>query len=1106
MAFKRKLRKISKWIGVLLAVLIVIGTLSLLAVKHFVNPDLIKDKILTVLSERAGGMGDIEDIELKFFYRPHVVITGGKMSIPDKLDASFETLIVYPKLFPLLKGDVDPSYVKLVNPKVKLFLHESPGDISVPAAEPLSMEGLKAEVIKVLEFLDTNEKHSKVEIKNGQLSIVKENEDNFYLNRFNATLQYPNDRLNLYISGGSNLSERIVLNGWVNTVTYDARGSLRLFNSHPHKVLNLIDPGMNLFSDSSVDVTLGFDIKELEVFDLKLKSPKHSLTLAKGDEELRISGRDLDVDIYADQKSARVNLNKSHLLSPGLKANGSFVADNEKGEMSLSISGEDVTVVPTRKGVLIAAGDNHIVNTIFKIVKGGKVPKVTLNGKGSSLKNMFHKGNYVVKGNLVDGDIFVPGADLELTDVSGDALINHGLLNGTNLKAKMGNSSGTDGTLTVGTEGPIGPLNLEIQADADLNDITPLLKRFVKDEGFQQELAQITNINGRAQGTLIVGDKKKNPEVSFSAESYKLSADYGRVPYVVEIEGSKFDYVDKAIELGGMDVSVGKFSSNIESGSFEWQQDRILSLNTKETSFDLKEFYQWLTSHESMLKHMGPIESMSGIVRMSPLSFSGPVLSPREWTIESSGEISNATVAIKGLQELVTSTRMSFNITPQNISFPETRLDSGESSVFVNFNMWDYLSNAFGLELDFKGSMSAAASNAVSELVKVPRQIEVMGNVSISDSSVKIESIKDTENKSDHTQLTISGGPKKEYTLDISLDADSFKWAEPESGEETKSQTNVTETQESPSENDSKGSRSPIYGSVRFNSGDFHYGGFNWDSIGGDVEFQGDLIDINIKEANLCGISTPGFFEVATPALKLDFKPYSEKEDFANTIDCLFEKTGIISGDYDIDGNIFSNGKSGAVVKSLEGELNLSSNDGQVHQHGGLVKFLSVLNFGEIFRGKGPDFSEEGFPYSFLVVNSEIKEGQMNIKQAVMDGPSLKIVGTGVIDLVEKTLDLEVVVIPLLAVDSVIDKIPILSAVFGEKSSSIPIKITGSLYDPEFSQTSPHAIKSGLLTIIKQTLNLPVTLIKPVDTGLKDEKAKEEERREKVHEENGEQN
>ena len=140
-----------------------------------------------------------------------------------------------------------------------------------------------------------------------------------------------------------------------------------------------------------------------------------------------------------------------------------------------------------------------------------------------------------------------------------------------------------------------------------------------------------------------------------------------------------------------------------------------------------------------------------------------------------------------------------------------------------------------------------------------------------------------------------------------------------------------------------------------------------------------------------------------------------------------------------------------------------------------------------MFRGQGPDFKKEGFRYDRLTASADINDGKINISKAVMEGPSLKVLCEGYVDLVNDKLDLELIVIPVMAVDSVIDKIPLISYIFGDSNVSIPIKITGDLSNPSVSQISPSAIRFGLLGLIKQTLNIPATIILPVKRAEKNE-------------------
>jgi hypothetical protein len=74
----------------------------------------------------------------------------------------------------------------------------------------------------------------------------------------------------------------------------------------------------------------------------------------------------------------------------------------------------------------------------------------------------------------------------------------------------------------------------------------------------------------------------------------------------------------------------------------------------------------------------------------------------------------------------------------------------------------------------------------------------------------------------------------------------------------------------------------------------------------------------------------------------------------------------------------------------------------------------------------------------------------------------------------------------------VIEKIPLLKTVLGKDFVSIPIMVTGDISDPKIEELSTHTIGAGLLGIIKQTLNIPVTLVKPLDSGKNKEEAESE--------------
>jgi hypothetical protein len=91
----------------------------------------------------------------------------------------------------------------------------------------------------------------------------------------------------------------------------------------------------------------------------------------------------------------------------------------------------------------------------------------------------------------------------------------------------------------------------------------------------------------------------------------------------------------------------------------------------------------------------------------------------------------------------------------------------------------------------------------------------------------------------------------------------------------------------------------------------------------------------------------------------------------------------------------------------------------------------------------------------------------------------MKIVCQGYIDLANNQMNVTALIAPLKTIDFVINKIPIVRYILGGSLISYPIGIKGSLDNPDVTQIPLSAVGSGLLRILKRTLQLPVKIIQP---------------------------
>jgi len=364
----------------------------------------------------------------------------------------------------------------------------------------------------------------------------------------------------------------------------------------------------------------------------------------------------------------------------------------------------------------------------------------------------------------------------------------------------------------------------------------------------------------------------------------------------------------------------------------------------------------------------------------------------------------------------------------------------------------------FILPLDLKvpASLDSFSLNAMKDRLKVESAVLTWG-----DDRVALQGL---------VKLSPNGA-----VLDLDLSADNLEWE------------NVAEMIRRDRREDDLASEEdqwdlPVQGILRFKTERFKYDQLTWNPFHADISFSDKGVDVAVSEANLCGISTPGTLRISPEGLRLDFKPASNDQDLAPTLTCLGDKKGLVTGKFDLKGALMSRGKAEGLLKSLRGDVEFLANNGRIYRHGLLAKIFAFLNVAGIFRGEIPDVTQEGFPYDSMEAKGSLENGKLVLKEGLMNSPSMEIACEGDIHLFDKELDLRFLVAPLKTVDLVVKNIPLVSDVLRGTLVSIPVKVTGPWQDPKITALSPSSVGSGLLGIMKRTVQLPFKII-GVPTG-----------------------
>jgi hypothetical protein len=334
---------------------------------------------------------------------------------------------------------------------------------------------------------------------------------------------------------------------------------------------------------------------------------------------------------------------------PQMSLSGHLISSLDESQLRMEIEGRNIDVKTTRQAALALSGENTVIRDIFEVLKGGTVPLITLTAQGQSPSDLGNMDTVVIRGQMRDGDIFIPGVQLDLTDTTGDVVISHGILEGENLRARLGNSTGQNGKLKLGLVGDSAPFHLDTDVRADLSQLPPILDRLIDDKDFRSELAKIEDLKGNANGKLVLGEDVNNVDVTVAASDIHLTARYRGIPHPVAITGGNFSYAGAGIGVSQLSGSLGRSTLTDLSGGLEWGKKTELEISSARCSLYLAEIVPWLASFDALREGLTYYGGGKGGIAISALKVKGPLQTPRNWQFDVAGEVED--LLLKNLPE-----------------------------------------------------------------------------------------------------------------------------------------------------------------------------------------------------------------------------------------------------------------------------------------------------------------------------------------------------------------------------------------------------------------------------------------------------------------------
>ncbi len=280
-----------------------------------------------------------------------------------------------------------------------------------------------------------------------------------------------------------------------------------------------------------------------------------------------------------------------------------------------------------------------------------------------------------------------------------------------------------------------------------------------------------------------------------------------------------------------------------------------------------------------------------------------------------------------------------------------------------------------------------------------------------------------------------------------------------------------------------KGKPLPLRGTVAFHADSFTAAGYTLSPLDATLAFGQGASKIALRQAAVCRVPLSGTAEIKAGAMRLGLSSHGRGMPAEEALACLTGRDLHITGDMDLDLRLQADGPPAGLLGSLSGSASLTARDGRIRRYDTLAKVLSVLNLTELLRGKVPDLGAEGLGYNKIVIAGSFDHGVFTLKEGVMDGAVLDMVGEGSVDLPQRRIDMLLLVAPFKTADAVIRHVPLLGYIMRDTLITIPVEVRGSVEDPAVRVLPLKEVGSSLLDMMGRTLNAPFKLLRDVLPG-----------------------
>ncbi|MBW1724073.1 MAG: DUF748 domain-containing protein, partial [Deltaproteobacteria bacterium] len=726
-------------IGIIIGTAMLVVSLAVL-LPVLINTDAINAKIIEAASQSIDGQVDFERIRFVFLPRPHVIISQGRMAVQDTVQGKWVEMSVFPRLSALLLARLEVADLKLKQPDFELRLPISSRHKSGKGASFQGSDDLRQQIKEGLGALVAVVKDVEVTIDDGHLSVLAQDKAPLEWQDITARLEVTEKRVAVDLTCSFSFIQKIVWNGALDLTTLDLDGKVFLQGLETHPLMAYWRPDSALkITDGSVDLTLQFQSQGWSNWQGDFESRTSMLKVQNDNRQAEIGPAFLNGRFNFSSSQMTLQIDRLDLDTPQLSLAGKLSMDSsETAGVHLQATGQDINANTVRATALSLGGHISDVREVFGIVKGGRLPTITVDVQGKDWADLSEFERWRIDGKIADGAIFIPVVNLDLTEVHGHAIIENGILTAENVRANYRKTHGRQGSLKIGLVGDVKPFHLDIDVNADLAELPSILNRVIDNKQFKSELSRIEHLTGMGTGKLILGENLDDISVQIDVSEFNLRARYNRLPHPLAIKGGRFQFKGDEIRVGDLSAQMQNTHFSKMSGRVSLGHTAKVDIQTGAGTIALSEIYPWLKGHADLAEFLKTIEAVNGSIAVSALDLKGPFSSLSAWRFNISGDIQNLAVKTTHLPKTLVLPQGHFKLVPESFILTKGRAQILDLKTDFSVQVIGYMEGVNKLNYSGNGKMGPDFVQWLTHEIKIPAQYHLKPPINFKSLDVKL--------------------------------------------------------------------------------------------------------------------------------------------------------------------------------------------------------------------------------------------------------------------------------------------------------------------------------------------------------------------------------